>query len=127
MSFSQSACLVFPGEYVTTTRMPIRASFMQMASPRPPIPPVTSAMRCAISLPPVCLIRRSETFLGEAAGRGLEGLVLRVAELLARGHELAAVSLEPLGPLCPPTSRLLLGFREPLVLVSTELVVHPVA
>ena len=44
-----------PGECVVTTVSPSAASLTQIASPRPPMPPVTSAMRClscAMFLPP---------------------------------------------------------------------------
>src|SRR4029079_9780376 len=63
----------------------------------------------------------------EAAGRGLERLVLRVAQLLARGHELSAVGFQPPGPFGTPATPLFLDIREPLVLVGAELLVHPVA
>src|SRR5438094_9641560 len=113
------------------TRRPIFSSFMQMASPRPPMPPVTSAIRCAI-----VFLRRVGPGLGSffsgafprvATGRGLDRLRLRVAELLARGNLLARVGLEPLRPFRPPASGTLLGLREPLVGLDAELVVHPVA
>ena len=42
---------IVPGEYVVTTMSPRAASLMQMASPRPPIPPVTRAVRFFAMLP----------------------------------------------------------------------------
>src|SRR5436190_3266843 len=111
--------------------MPMRASFMQMASPSPPMPPVTNAMRCVIGLSSLvlgCLVeRRSGAFLHVTARCGLDRLVLRVAEALAGRHELPGVRLEPLRPLGPPAARALLRVREPLLRIRDELLARPVA
>src|SRR5450755_1323782 len=45
MPAPHSACLVLPGEYVTTTRYPSSAILVEIVSPRPPMPPVTSTTR----------------------------------------------------------------------------------
>src|SRR5512135_1015364 len=50
MASSHSADLVLPGEYVVTTVYPSAASLMQIASPSPPMPPVTSAIRFVIAM-----------------------------------------------------------------------------
>src|SRR6185312_4817078 len=42
---SHSDAFVLPGECVVTTVYPSAASLRQIASPRPPMPPVTSALR----------------------------------------------------------------------------------
>src|SRR5687767_8751908 len=114
--------------------MPMRASFAQMASPRPPIPPVTSAIRCVmqssvvfgfgtVPVPspqsPVPAFLRS--FLHVPARGRLDRLVLGVAELLPRRHLLAAVPLEPRRPRRPPAAGMLLRALQPAVRVVGQL------
>src|SRR5512135_855109 len=107
----------------------MRASFMQMASPRPPMPPVTRAMRCVMSFSSCggCPIRRLRALLHVAPRRGLDGLVACVAELRARGNQLPGMRCEPAHPFWPPAARLLLRFRKPMIRVGFELVVRAVA
>src|SRR5947208_14014738 len=100
--------------------MPMRSRFMQMASAKPPMPPVTSAMRCAMWF-------SSDFFFGVASGRGFQRLLLAVAERLPRGDELAGVRPQPPRPFGPPASRQLLRSDEPLVRLRGLLRVHPVA
>src|ERR1043165_3667174 len=100
----------------------MRSSFMQMASPRPPMPPVTRAMRCAIGT-----LLLLDFFSRVAARRRLDRLATAAAQLLPRGDELAAVRADEARPLGPPAARQLLRVLEPLFRIRTELVVHPVA
>src|SRR6185437_13899694 len=110
--------------------MPMRASFMQIASPSPPMPPVTRAILCVMSILLV-LVRSLRIASGAlfhvAARRGLDRLVLRVAQLLPRRHELAPMGLQPLRPSRPPAARHFPRFRKPALRVGLEPVVHPVA
>src|SRR5258706_15406728 len=101
----------------------MRSSFMQMASPRPPMPPVTNATRCAICSSVVLL----ETFLGVLSRGGLDRLPAPAAQLLPRRHELAAVRPQPLRPYGPPASRQLPPGHEPFFRLGPPPVVHPVA
>src|SRR5213592_2811820 len=105
--------------------MPMPSSFMQMASPRPPMPPVTRAMRCAM----VRLLRfsgygvpRPQGFLGALPGvlarRGLDRFLPAVAQLLACRHHLAPERLQPFRPHRPPAAGLFLGVGEPLLRVG---------
>src|SRR5690349_6889615 len=93
------------------------ASLRQMASPRPPMPPVTSAMRCFISF---LLLRFLDPLLHVAARRGLDRLVLRVSRPLASGDLPAAVLRDPLRPERPPAARMLGRALEPLVRIRSH-------
>src|SRR5258707_2544542 len=84
--------------------MPMRSSFTQTASLSPPMPPVTSAIRCPMCFSSVVRVV-SGAFFRVASRRGLDRLVACVAELLRRGHHWPRVRLEPLHPLRPPASR----------------------
>src|SRR5258706_16284314 len=99
----------------------MRSSFMQMASPRPPMPPVTNATRCAICSSVVLL----ETFLRVLSRGGLDRLPASAAQLLPPRHELAAVPPQPLRPYGPPASRRLPRRHEPFFGIGTQLVVPP--
>src|SRR6185437_3235051 len=111
--------------------MPMRASFMQIASPRPPMPPVTREIRCVIEISSsfvrFVLAPALGALLHVASRRRLDGFVPRVAQALPRGNELPAVGLEPPRPFWPPTARLLLRFLKPCVGIGLERAVHPVA
>src|SRR5688572_26949768 len=96
-------------------------SFMQIASPSPPIPPVTTATRCAISTPPKCIgcappqqrvERISRLFPHVTPRRGLDLGVLRAARG-ARLDARTAVLLEPRSPVRPPAPRMRLGLLQP--------------
>src|SRR5436189_5118521 len=66
-------------------------------------------------------------FLRVTPRRRLDRLAPAAAQLLARGNHLAAVGLEPFGPIAPPAPRQLLRILEPLLGALAEVVVHPVA
>src|SRR5260221_14555950 len=104
----------------------MRSSFTQIASPSPPMPPVTSAIRCPMCFSSVVRVV-SGAFFRVASRRGLDRLVACVAELLRRGHHWPRVRLEPLHPLRPPASRDFLCLDEPFLRVRGEFFVPPVA
>src|SRR3982751_5404750 len=99
--------------------MPIFSSFTQMASPRPPMPPVTSAIRFAILLSSLLWVLRPLFHVPSRSG--LDRFVLRIAELRARGDALAAVRLDPFRPRGPPAARMLGRLVEPGLRVGTHL------
>src|SRR4051812_25273508 len=93
------------------------ASLMQMASPRPPMPPVTSAIRCVIVVSSFFASNGLplRPLLHVAPRRRLDGLVLRIAQLAPRRDLAPAMLRHPLRPEGPPAARMLRGTREPLI------------
>src|SRR5574337_1810338 len=112
---------------------------MQMASPRPPMPPVTNATRTIYFLLSQfavgvqtsrgstpnkicrsqfsCLFsgQGSGAFLDEAPGRRFGGRIVRVAQLHPRRHLLATAAPEPFDPVPPPTALVLHGGVQPFL------------
>src|SRR4051812_108516 len=98
------------------------ASLMQMASPRPPMPPVTSAIRCVIVVSSFFASNGLplHPLLHVAPRRGLHGLVLRIAQLAPRRDLAPAVPGDPLRPEGPPAASMLRRTRQPLIRIRTH-------
>src|SRR3954469_20237115 len=99
--------------------MPIFSSFTEMASPRPPMPPVTSAIRFAILLSSLLWVLRPLFHVSSRSG--LDRFVLRVSEPSARGDAFAAVRLGPFRPCGPPAARMLGRLVEPGLRIGPHL------
>src|SRR5574343_1576868 len=97
---------------------------MQMASPRPPIPPVTNATRnILIPLAEKCLYR---AFLDVTAGSRFDRLVFCTSRF-ARCPLFSRQRFQPSGPVGPPAALLFLGAVQPAFGVLFHIVVDPVA
>src|SRR4051812_10826891 len=87
------------------------ASLRQIASPRPPMPPVTRAMRCFIFISSFGL----SALLHVASRRGLDRLGPGVPQPLASGDLAAAMLRDPLRPQGPPAAGVLRRALQPFL------------
>src|SRR5690606_2284249 len=126
MFFSHSSALALDGEYVVTTRYPSADSLMQIASPRPPMPPVTRATRVIFLSPPDptasrgrCICGPSGPLLDVSPRRRLDRAEPRVSGALACRHLPPGSRTQPFDPVQPPAARMLLAARQPGFRIDT--------
>src|SRR5574343_1851373 len=97
---------------------------MQTASPRPPIPPVTSATRDIVMPSSRSFLYR--TFPDVSARCRFDRLVFGVTRF-ARCPLFSGQRFKPGGPIGPPASLLFFCRRQPALGIGLHIFIHPIA